>query len=160
MAIMANKVLKIEYEEYTSLDEMDPQDRALAEAAIDAIKGSYAPYSRFNVGAAVRLADGTVYTGANQENAAYPSGLCAERTAMFYAHSHNAGQRMCSIAVAASQNGVLCASPATPCGDCRQVMAEFQTEGGAPMTVILVGGARIWKYHDVDSILPFIFDSL
>ncbi len=157
---MANKVLKIEYEEFASLDELEAQDKALAEAAIEAIKGSYAPYSKFNVGAAVRMSDGTIFTGANQENAAYPSGLCAERTAMFYAHAHNGGERMCSIAVAASQNGVLCASPATPCGDCRQVMAEFQTEGGKPMSVLLVGGAKIWKYPNVESLLPFIFDSL
>ena len=82
---MEKKTLTIPYEEYASIDELGAADRALLEAAIEALKGSYAPYSRFNVGAAVRLADGTVVKGANQENAAYPSGLCAERTAMFAA---------------------------------------------------------------------------
>lgn len=157
---MAKQILEINYEEFNSLEELNAQDRALAEAAIEAIGGSYAPYSKFNVGAAVRMNDGKVFTGANQENAAYPSGLCAERTAMFYAHAHRGDSLMESIAVAASQNGVLCPSPATPCGDCRQVMAEFQTEAGKPMTVILVGGKKIWRFPSVDSILPFIFDSL
>lgn len=157
---MVNKVLEINYEEFCCIDELETGDKALAQAAVEAIKGSYAPYSNFNVGAAVRMSDGRVFTGANQENAAYPSGLCAERTAMFYAHAHRDGAMMESIAVAASQNGVLCPSPATPCGDCRQVMAEFQTEAGKPMSVILVGGDKIWKFPSVDSVLPFIFDSL
>ncbi len=157
---MAKKVLEIHYEEFGGIDELSAQDKALAQAALDAIKGSYAPYSNFNVGAAVRMDDGSVFTGANQENSAYPSGLCAERTAMFYAHAHRGTAKMESIAVAASQNGVICPDPATPCGDCRQVMAEFQNEAGKPMTVLLVGGEKIWKFPCVDALLPFIFDSL
>ena len=97
---MAYKLLKIEYEEFLSLDELEAADRALAEAAIAAIEGSYAPYSNFNVGAAVRLED------------------------------------------------------------CRQVMAEFQTESGSAMSVLLVGAAKIWKFPSVEALLPFIFDSL
>lgn len=157
---MTNKELKIAYTEYESLEELNAQDKALAQAAIEAMAVAYAPYSKFNVGAAVRMSDGRVFTGANQENAAYPSGLCAERTAMFYAHAHKEGAHMDGIAVAASQEGVLCDSPATPCGDCRQVMAEFQTESGKPMSVLLVGGKKIWKYERVECLLPFIFDSL
>jgi len=157
---MTNKELKISYVEYSSLDELDAKDRIIAEKAIEATKVSYAPYSKFNVGACVQMSDGRYFTGANQENAAYPSGLCAERTAMFYAHAHKEGAYFEAIAVAACQNGELCASPATPCGDCRQVMAEFQTEAGKPMQVLLVGGKKIWKFPNVESILPFIFDSL
>ncbi|MCQ2136398.1 MAG: cytidine deaminase, partial [Bacteroidales bacterium] len=144
---MTNKELKIAYTEYSKLEELDEQDKALALEAIGAMDVAYAPYSKFNVGAAVRMSDGRVFTGANQENAAYPSGLCAERTAMFYAHAHRQGADLVSVAVAASQGGVLCDSPATPCGDCRQVMAEFQTESGKPMSVILVGGKKIWKFE-------------
>ena len=81
--------LDINYTEYSSIDEMEPQDIELVKAAIEAQKGSYAPYSTFNVGAALRLEDGTIVKGANQENAAYPSGLCAERTAMFAASANN-----------------------------------------------------------------------
>jgi len=157
---MTNKELKISYTEYSSIEELDEKDQALAHAAIEATKVSYAPYSKFNVGAAVRLSDGRTFTGANQENAAYPSGLCAERTAMFYAHAHAEGAYFEEIAVAACQNGVLIDSPATPCGDCRQVMAEFQTEAGKPLQVLLVGATKIWKYERVECLLPFIFDSI
>ena len=140
--------------------EMTPEDQALVAAALDAQKGSYSPYSNFQVGAALRLADGTVVQGANQENAAYPSGLCAERTAMFYAHAHYKDVPFESLAIAGSDHGVLCESPASPCGACRQVMAEYQRKSGKPMSVILVGSKRIRKFWKVDDILPFIFDSL
>ncbi|MCI6493471.1 MAG: cytidine deaminase [Bacteroidales bacterium] len=157
---MTNKEIKITYSEYSSIDELSTQDRLVAEAAINATASSYAPYSGFNVGAAVMLEDGEIITGSNQENAAYPSGLCAERTAMFYAGAHRPDKAMVKIAIAGGQNGVLCSNPATPCGACRQVMAQYQTKGGRPMEVILVGGERIWKFSKVDDILPLIFDSL
>ncbi|MBE6242866.1 MAG: cytidine deaminase [Bacteroidales bacterium] len=157
---MTSKEIKIAYIEYESLDQLDPQDRELAEAAIEATKGSYAPYSGFNVGAAVRLDTGEIVKGANQENAAYPSGLCAERTAMFYASATYPDSIIESIAVTASQNGILCDSPASPCGACRQVMAQYQTKGGRPMSIILVGGKKIWKFDKVDDLLPLIFDSI
>ena len=157
---MTSKEIKIAYIEYESLDQLDPQDRELAEAAIEATKGSYAPYSGFNVGAAVRLDTGEIVKGANQENAAYPSGLCAERTAMFYASATYPDSIIESIAVTASQNGILCDNPASPCGACRQVMAQYQTKGGRPMTIILVGGKKIWKFDKVDDLLPLIFDSI
>lgn len=157
---MTNKEIKITYSEYSSIDELPAQDRLVAEAAINATASSYAPYSGFNVGAAVMLEDGEIITGSNQENAAYPSGLCAERTAMFYAGAHRPDKAMVKIAIAGGQNGVLCSNPATPCGACRQVMAQYQTKGGRPMEVILVGGERIWKFSKVDDILPLIFDSL
>ena len=157
---MTSKEIKIAYIEYESLDQLDPQDRELAEAAIEATKGSYAPYSGFNVGAAVRLDTGEIVKGANQENAAYPSGLCAERTAMFYASATYPDSIIESIAVTASQNDILCDSPASPCGACRQVMAQYQTKGGRPMTIILVGGKKVWKFDKVDDLLPLIFDSI
>ncbi len=157
---MTKNVLEITYEQYGSVEELSAEDRKLAEAAVQAITGSYAPYSKFNVGAAVRMSDGTIVTGANQENAAYPSGLCAERTAMFYANAHYPDKAMTAIAIAASQGGVLCEEPATPCGQCRQVMAEYQTKGGRPMSIILVGSKAIYKFDRVECVLPFIFDSL
>ena len=79
---------------------------------------------------------------------------------MFYASAHKPDKAMLAIAIAASQNGILCPDPATPCGSCRQVMAQYQTKGGRPMEVILVGGNKIWKFSRVDDILPLIFDSL
>lgn len=157
---MTKNVLEITYEQYGSVEELSAEDRELAQAAVQAISGSYAPYSKFNVGAAVRMSDGTIVTGANQENAAYPSGLCAERTAMFYANAHYPDKAMTAIAIAASQGGVMCEEPATPCGQCRQVMAEYQTKGGRPMSIILVGSKIIYKFDRVECVLPFIFDSL
>ena len=130
---MKSLELKINYMEYDSLDELSPKDRELAQAALDAVRGAYSPYSHFRVGAAVRLSTGEIATGANQENIAYPSGLCAERTAMFHAGATRPDAVMEALAVAAEQNGTLCALPATPCGACRQVMAEYQTKAGKPM---------------------------
>ena len=157
---MVTKEFRIPYEEYSSADELSSQDLALARAAVEAIDGSYAPYSHFHVGAAVRLSDGTIVKGANQENAAYPSGLCAERTAMFAAGAAHPELDMLSIAVAARQDGRLCSTPAAPCGACRQVMAQYQTKSGKPMSVILVGAGRILKFARVDDILPLIFDNI
>lgn len=104
---MTNKEIKISYMEYDSIEQMNPEDRELAQAAINATKHSYAPYSKFNVGAAVMLEDGEIITGSNQENAAYPSGLCAERTAMFYASANRPDKAMTKIAVAADRKSVV-----------------------------------------------------
>jgi cytidine deaminase len=118
---MTNKELKIAYTEYTAADQLEQVEQELVEAAIEATKTSYAPYSNFNVGAAVRLEDGQIVKGSNQENAAYPSGICAERTAMFYASANYPENTMTAIAITASQNGKLCAIPATPCGRGRRI---------------------------------------
>lgn len=157
---MTNKEIKIAYREYDALSQLDPEDKALAQAAIDATSQSYAPYSNFNVGAAVMFDDGEIIKGSNQENAAYPSGLCAERTALFYASASRPEKAMKAIAIAAVHDGQLCESPATPCGACRQVMAQYQTKSGIPMRVILVGAHRIWRFEKVDDLLPLIFDSI
>ena len=157
---MTNKEIKIAYKEYDSIDQLDALDRRTAEAAIEAMKLSYAPYSEFNVGAAVMFEDGKIIKGSNQENAAYPSGICAERTAMFYASSSNPEGIMVRIAVAGGLKGELTSQPATPCGACRQVMAQYQLKGGKPMEVILVGASKIWKFDKVDDLLPLIFDSI
>lgn len=157
---MTSKELKIAYLEYERLEELDPNDKKVACAAIEAMEGSYAPYSRFNVGAAVMLEDGVIVKGSNQENAAYPSGMCAERTALYYAGASYPDKAAVSIAIAAGQDGKLCANPATPCGACRQVMAQSQLRGGQAMSVILVGSEKIWRFDKVDDLLPLIFDSI
>ena len=157
---MADKKYIINYQEFSSPSEMTPEDQELVAAALDAQKGSYSPYSHFQVGAALRLENGLVIKGANQENAAYPSGLCAERTAMFHAGATYPDIPFESLAIAGSDHGVLCESPASPCGACRQVMAEYQKKHGKPFSIILVGSKRIRKFWKVDDVLPFIFDSL
>ena len=157
---MTNREIKIAYQEFDSLDELNQEDLLLAKAAIDATSRSYAPYSNFNVGAALMYEDGELIQGSNQENAAYPSGLCAERTALFYASSRRPDTPIIALAIAAAQNGKLCDIPATPCGACRQVMAQYQTKGGRPMSVLLVGGEKIWKFASVDDHLPLTFNSI
>ncbi len=157
---MTNKEIKIAFTEYAGAAEMEAEDRTLVEKAIEATKHSYAPYSNFNVGAALLLDNGEIVTGSNQENAAYPSGLCAERTAMFYASSQYPQHAILKIAIAATQGGVLCGNPATPCGSCRQVMAQYQLRGGKPMQIILAGSEKILKFEKVDDLLPLIFDSI
>ena len=157
---MTNKEIKIAYIEYAGLDELSAKDKELAEAAISATASAYAPYSKFNVGAAVLFDDGEIVQGSNQENAAYPSGICAERTALFYASASRPNKAMAALAIAASQEGSLLETPVTPCGACRQVMAQYQTKSGCPMKVLLVGGEKIWRFEKVDDLLPLIFDSI
>lgn len=156
-----DKKLVIDYQEFESIEQMLPEDQQLCHAAIKAIDGSYSPYSKFSVGAAVRLDDGTIVTGANQENVAYPSGTCAERSAMFYAGANYPDRAMVCIAVASRYaDGTMPNYPASPCGACRQVMAEYQKKGKRPMQVILVGAKAIRKFAKIDDVLPFIFSSL
>ena len=157
---MQTRELTISYLEYPSLGEMSAEDRILCNAAIEAAKGSYAPYSHFNVGAAALLDDGTIVKGANQENAAYPSGLCAERTAIFAAGAQYPQRDIVCLAIAGGPDGTLTPLPAAPCGACRQVMAQCQTRSGKKMGVILVGAEAIYKFEKVEDLLPFIFDSI
>ena len=157
---MTNREIHITYEEYSSIDELNAEDRELAAEAIKAMEGAYAPYSHFHVGAAVRMSNGQIVRGANQENAAFPSGLCAERTAMFAAGARYPDKDMVSIALAGGVMGRLGSEPATPCGACRQVMAQYQAKSGKPMSVIMISSDKVWKFEKVDDILPLIFNSI
>ena len=157
---MPNREIHIAYEEYKSIDELNAEDRELASEAIKAMEGAYAPYSHFHVGAAVRMSNGQIVRGANQENAAFPSGLCAERTAMFAAGARFPDKDMLSIALAGGVMGRLGSQPATPCGACRQVMAQYQHKSGKPMSVIMIAADKVWKFEKVDDILPLIFNSI
>jgi len=150
----------IEIEDYQSFDELNTQDRKLLEQAQQACKSAYAPYSEFKVGAAVLLANGKVVTGNNQENAAYPSGLCAERVAMYYASANYPNVPMRSIAVAVEADGVDFHKPISPCGSCRQVMAEYEHLYKLKMRVILSEpGGRVQILTGVSSLLPFTFNA-
>ena len=157
---MTDKEIRIQYREYSSVEEMNPEDRELAAEALKAMQGAYAPYSHFHVGAAVRMSNGQIVRGANQENAAFPSGLCAERTAMFAAGARYPDKDMLGIAIAGGVMGRLAKEPVTPCGACRQVMAQYQAKSGKPMSVIMMSADRILKFEKVDDILPLIFNSI
>ena len=120
-------------------DELNDTDRALLDDAIEATRRSYAPYSHFSVGAAALLANGVVVTGTNQENAAYPSGLCAERTTLFYANSQYPDQAVVTLAIAARTEKDFIDTPIPPCGACRQVILETEKRYKQPIRILLYG---------------------
>ena len=136
-------------------------DARLIEAAKTATQTSYAPYSHFCVGAAVLLENGEIVCGSNQENAAYPAGTCAERTAIHYANAQFPGVRPVAIAVAArkAEENHFLKQPISPCGVCRQVMIETQARFGAPFRVLLYGEEAIFDLDSASVLLPFQFDS-
>ena len=143
-----------------SYDELSEQDRHLVDAAKHATEHSYAPYSHFQVGAAVQLVDGTIVTGTNQENAAYPSGLCAERTALFYAGTAHPDKAVEALAIAAYTDGRFTRTPIAPCGACRQVMLETEQRHGRSMRILLYGTEAICVIEDgVGALLPLAFDA-
>ena len=154
---MQNKKLEINYLEYSGLEELEPKDRELCEAAEKALTGSYAPYSKFNVGAAVRLADGSIVTGANQENAAYPSGLCAERTTLFAANAQYPDQPVLALAIDARKGNRFLQAPISPCGACRQVISGVEDRFNHPIRILLYGTEGVYECSGIDALLPLRF---
>jgi cytidine deaminase len=151
------KEIKIAYREFSNIDELSDDWKALVLSARNASENAWAPYSGFKVGAAVKLASGMVVTGNNQENAAYPAGLCAERTALFYANANFPGVPVETIAVTAQNSEGWMAEPVKPCGGCRQAMLEVETRYNKPFTIILDGQKSIIVIDGVDSLLPLNF---
>lgn len=143
-------------------EELPEAEQELIERAKEATHNSYSPYSKFAVGAAVRLADGTIIIGANQENAAFPSGLCAERTAIFAAQAQHPDQPITTLAIAARNQNGLMRDPIVPCGSCRQVMTEIEDRYKQPIRILLYGTAGTYVIKTVKDILPlcFIGDSM
>ncbi len=144
---------------FCQLDELSAEDQELVQAAIKATDNSYSPYSNFRVGAAIRLADGSIVLGANQENAAFPSGLCAERTAIFAAQAQRPDQSILCLAIAARSAEGLLSEPVTPCGSCRQVMTEIEDRYKRPMRVLLYGTNGVYVMDSVKDLMPLSFVS-
>lgn len=143
-----------------TVDELSPADREVVDAARRATANSYAVYSHFNVGAAVRLADDTIVAGTNQENAAYPSGLCAERTTIFWANSQYPSQAVKVLAIAARTDQGELEVPIPPCGACRQVILETEKRYNTPIRIILYGAKECYVVEDgIKALLPLSFDS-
>ena len=141
-------------------DELSPADREIVDAARAATANSYAVYSHFNVGAAVRLSDGTIVCGTNQENAAYPSGLCAERTTLFWANSQYPTLAVEAIAIAARTEQGELDRPIPPCGACRQVILETEKRFDKAMRIILYGAKECYIIEDgIKALLPLSFDA-
>ena len=155
---MKKLTIEIPYEVY-SFGELNEEDRNLVETAREATWKSYAPYSKFHVGAAALLENGIVVTGNNQENVAYPSGLCAERTALFYANSQYPEVAVKALAIAARHaDGTPHRGIITPCGACRQVMLETEKRFGTPMRILLCGEEEVYEIESVKHLLPLCFE--
>lgn len=154
---MRTKELRIFVYEYETVWELSETDKDLVLAAREAAGKAYAPYSGFHVGAALKLADGQIVTGNNQENAAYPVGLCAERVALFHAHACFPEVAVEVIAVTAfTKNGIV-SQPVKPCGSCRQALVESEFRFRKPMRIILDGNNKIQVFEGMDNLLPFAF---
>ena len=140
------------------LEELSSAEQHLVSLAIDATQRSYAPYSHFHVGAAVLLENGVEIMGCNQENVAYPSGLCAERTALFTAGAQYPDVPVSTLAIAARDtDGELTSEPCSPCGSCRQVIIESETRAKHPIRILLYGRRCIYTIDGIRQLMPLMF---
>jgi len=155
---MEVKEVKIKFLEYENEEELSQEEQDLLSDALNSVKKSYAPYSEFHVGAAVLLENGVVVTGSNQENAAYPAGLCAERVALFYASSQYPDVKIKALAISAKAEQFLVNRPTTPCGSCRQVIAEAEHRQQQKIKIIMRGEAGpIYVVSGIEALLPITF---
>lgn len=156
------KELKIEttLEVYDSIEDTPKVIQELMLKAFEARDSAYAPYSNFNVGAAILLDNGEIISGSNQENASYPSGLCAERTAIYYAGAKYPKSKMLKMALSASSQNQITSKPIPPCGACRQAIAEYETKQDLPIEIYFMGAeGKVAKSKSLANLLPLIFES-
>lgn len=154
---MQKRVIQIVASEYEKLSDLPKDDQNLILSARKSSENAYAPYSNFFVGAAVLLANGEIINGNNQENADFTDGLCAERLALFYAHSRYPGVAVTALAVTAKNANGLIPGPTQPCGSCRQVIIETESRFNNRIKLILDGADKILVFDGADNLLPFAF---
>ncbi|MBN4057865.1 cytidine deaminase [Olleya sp. AH-315-K02] len=155
------KEVKIESTLYVfnSIEEVPEDVQSLMKQAAGARKKAYAPYSKFNVGAALLLENGEVITGNNQENASYPSGLCAERTAIYYAGAKYPNIKILKMAITAGSKKTKTVTPIPPCGACRQAIAEYEVNQETPIEIYFMGETgKVVKSNSLANLLPLVFD--
>lgn len=157
-AKISKLTISTEIDVYNSASDLDKKDAELLIEAQKMVKSAYAPYSNFHVGAAVLLENGKIVAGNNQENAAYPSGLCAERVALFYASSQYPSIGIKAIAITVKSKSVVIKEPLSPCGGCRQVIAEYENKFEKPIRIIMSGEkGQIYIAKSIESLLPLMF---
>ena len=157
---MKNIKIEISLEVFDSLSELPNSIQKLMNKAYEAREKAYAPYSHFMVGAALQLDSGEIFSGNNQENAAYPSGLCAERVAIFHTGATHPNRTIETMAITAKSLKNKVSSPVAPCGACRQVLAEYEVKQETPITIYFMGEmGKIVKANSVKELLPLIFDN-
>lgn len=151
--------IKATFEVFEDFDELPTAIKNLMQAAAEARNKAYAPYSKFSVGAAIRLENGEIITGSNQENASYPSGLCAERTAIYYAGAKFPESNILQMAIIAGSQKRKTTKPVPPCGACRQAIAEYETKQSRPIELYFMGeSGEVIKSNSLANLLPLIFD--
>ena len=156
---MQKRTITVDLEIYSDLSELPLTVQKLIQKARKAREEAYAPYSLFRVGASLRLTDGTIVTGNNQENSAYPSGLCAERVAVFQAATRFPGAVISHLALTVRSEKKEIDLPTPPCGACRQVLAEYEHRQGSPIIIYFTGETgSVVRAPSVASILPMVFD--
>jgi cytidine deaminase len=155
--MMTKKNISISWTEFDSIEELNMEDKELVLAAREAAYNAYAPYSKFRVGAAVKLETGLIIKGANVENAAFPSGICAERSALSYSASNFPTVKPLTIAVAALSGESFTKEPVPPCGNCRQVISEEEMRNNKSIRIILYGETRIQIIENGGDLLPLQF---
>ncbi|MBP0903483.1 cytidine deaminase [Mariniflexile gromovii] len=144
---------------YENIEELPVEAAHLMQKAFQARDRAYAPYSHFNVGAAILLDNGEIITGNNQENASYPSGLCAERTAIYYAGSQYPNAKVVRMAISATSKNKPTSNPIPPCGACRQAIAEYEVKQDSPIEIYFMGEiGKIAKSGSLANLLPLVFD--
>ena len=157
---MKKQKVCFELQVFDSINELSQESQELMQKAIAARKDAYAPYSNFLVGAAVLLENGEVVIGNNQENASFPSGLCAERVAVFQAGARYPGVTIKSIAISAASKRYTVDKPAAPCGNCRQSISEYEVRQKSPIELFLMGETgQIIRCASIADILPLAFDT-
>ena len=155
---MRTNNISFSYKEFDNSEELNHYDRELITAARESAADAYAPYSKFRVGAAVRLESGIIVTGANVENAAFPSGICAERNALSNSISNHPNDKPIVLAIAAMTEDGLCDDPPSPCGNCRQVIAEEEFRNKKNIRIILSGESKIQIIEKGGDLLPLQFN--
>lgn len=157
---MKKITISADLEVYDSEKELPQDAKELMQRAVEARENSYSPYSKFKVGAAILLDNNEVITGSNQENASYPAGLCAERTALFYAGAKFPGTKMLKLAVSARSENHPVEIPTPPCGNCRQAIAEYEVKQELPIEIYFMGETgKVVKSESISDLLPLIFDN-
>jgi cytidine deaminase len=151
--------LRVAFTEFDTIEELPAEDQELILQARKSMSLAYAPYSHFQVGAALRLENNVIVAGNNQENASYPEGLCAERVALFAAGAMHAGIKIKTLAVVASSENHKIDKPVTPCGACRQVIAEYEHRYKQPIRLIMMGeSGKILSADSISQLLPYLFN--
>lgn len=151
--------IKTTFEVFSAIDDLSSEVKSLMLQAIEVRKNAYAPYSKFKVGAAILLDNGKIVLGSNQENAAYPSGLCAERVAIFHAGAIYPEATMMKIAISATSDTNPTLTPIPPCGACRQSISEYESRQETPIEIFFMGeSGEVYKSDSISNLLPLSFD--